>query len=82
MALQISRLQEPEKPVKAEPQSEFLTVQEVAHLLRCGSGKIYKMLQEGKLPGKKIGNTWRVWRRELEEFLESQSNQKGGQIND
>lgn len=56
---------------------EFLTVQEVARLLKCGSGKIYKMLQEGKLPGCKIGNTWRVRQRELEDYLAAQSNQRG-----
>lgn len=55
--------------------TQVLTVQEVANLLNCGNQKIYRLLQSGTIPGFKIGGSWRIWKHELEQFLNSQSNQ-------
>lgn len=60
--------------------NQVFTVQEVANLLNCGNQKIYKLLQSGILPGFKIGGSWRIWRHELERFLDSQSNQSKTQM--
>ncbi len=54
---------------------DFMTVSEVADILRVGRAKMYRMLQNGEIPGKKIGCEWRISRLELESFLAQQSNQ-------
>jgi len=40
-------------------QSEFLTAQEVAEYLRLPLSTVYKLVQDHKLPGFKVGKHWR-----------------------
>jgi excisionase family DNA binding protein len=47
------------------PTDEILTVREVADYLRLGESTIYRLAQEGKLPGRKIGGTWRFSRQAI-----------------
>ncbi len=54
-----------------EGTSDFImTVEEVSEYLRLAQSTIYKLLNEGKLPGRKIGGSWRFSRRALDEWLE------------
>ncbi len=46
-----------------------MTVDEVSEYLRLGKSTIYKLVQDGELPGRKIGGTWRFSREGLEEWL-------------
>ena len=45
-----------------------LTVQEVAQRLSLGRGTVYKMLEEGTLPGIRVGRLWIVTRYALDEW--------------
>jgi excisionase family DNA binding protein len=47
-----------------------MTVEEVSEYLRLAQSTIYKLLSEGKLPGRKIGGSWRFSRRALDEWIE------------
>jgi excisionase family DNA binding protein len=47
-----------------------MTVQEVSQYLRLAESTIYKLAQEGKLPGRKIGGRWRFSRESLQRWLE------------
>lgn len=46
-----------------------MTVEEVSIYLKLGKSTVYKLVQEGKLPGRKVGGTWRFSRVGIEEWL-------------
>ena len=61
-------MQEQEKDGKAENDT-VLTVREVALYLRMAESTVYRLAQERKLPGRKIGGMWRFSRKELDRWL-------------
>ena len=50
----------------------FLTLRQVADMLRCTQGQVYSLVRSGDLQGIQIGgrNQWRVERSKLEEYIE------------
>ena len=48
---------------------ENLTVKDVAEYLNRSETTIYNMLNNGELPGIKLGGKWIVRKRDLDEFL-------------
>lgn len=50
---------------------EFLTVEEVAKILKMHSNTVYKMCREGGLPAVKIGKEWRIEAARFAQFLQS-----------
>ena len=65
--------------------TEFLTVEEVAEYLRLPLSTVYKLAQDKKLPGFKVGKHWRFrketfdqWIRAQEESLKSTSSHNQG----
>jgi excisionase family DNA binding protein len=52
--------------------NELLTTREVRDLLRVDRITIYRMLDQGRLPGFKVGGQWRFSRREIEGWLDAQ----------
>lgn len=66
-------------PVERLRQEELLTVQEVANLLRVSPPYVYKLLNERKLNGLRVGpRSWRVYSSSLEEYLERLNGGEGG----
>lgn len=63
--------------------SDILTVEEAALLLKIPRSSVYKLAQEGKLPGQKVGKHWRFNRNTLLNWIsgrvkfEEKSNNKG-----
>ncbi|MGM0845696.1 MAG: helix-turn-helix domain-containing protein [Bacillota bacterium] len=51
-------------------EKEIMTVAQVAEYLQLSEMTTYKLVQEGKIPGFKIGRHWRVKREDLAEFIE------------
>ena len=51
---------------------DILTVSEVANLLRLAKSTVYKLANEGKIPGRKIGGSWRFSRQAILEWLRKQ----------
>lgn len=49
--------------------TSVMTVADVAAFLRLSESTVYRLAQEGKLPGRKIGGTWRFLRSALEQWL-------------
>lgn len=49
--------------------TEFLTIPEVALLLRIGEKTAYTLAREGKLPAFKAGNQWRVPKKALDQWV-------------
>lgn len=48
----------------------YLTVEEVAERFGVNVTTIYRLLQQGRLPGFKVGNQWRFSEARLEEWVE------------
>lgn len=46
-----------------------INVTEVAVFLRLTESTVYKLAQEGKLPGRKIGGTWGFSREQVEALM-------------
>ncbi|MDD9966211.1 MAG: helix-turn-helix domain-containing protein [Myxococcales bacterium] len=49
-----------------------MTVDEVARYLRLGRRVVYRLAQEGVLPGRKIANRWRFHLEDIEAWVRTQ----------
>jgi excisionase family DNA binding protein len=52
--------------------TEFLTVEEVAEYLRLPLSTVYKLAQDKKLPGFKVGKHWRFRKEAFQEWIKEQ----------
>lgn len=48
---------------------EVLTIDELAIYLKVSKSTLYKLVQEGKIPGQKVGKHWRFHRDVIEQWL-------------
>ena len=55
---------------------EILTLDEVAAYLKAGKKTVYRLAQQGRIPGFKLGGTWRVRRSELDRWIAAQIAEK------
>ncbi len=55
---------------------ENLTVKDVAEYLNRSETTIYNMLNNGELPGIKLGGKWIVRKKDLDEFLDKKMQQQ------
>jgi len=62
------RTKESEHPMDQQ-QSDILTVEEAADLLRIPRSSVYKLAQEGKIPAQKVGRHWRFHRATLVQWV-------------
>lgn len=49
--------------------SEIMTLKEVAKYLKMTEVTIYRYVNEGKIPGVKIGSRWRFVKEKIDDFL-------------
>jgi len=50
---------------------QILTLKEVAAYLKLAEKTAYRLASEGKLPGFKVGGSWRFKREDLEAWIEN-----------
>jgi excisionase family DNA binding protein len=50
-------------------EKEILTIEEAAAYLQIGKRSIYKLVKDGKIPGKKVLNKWRFEKESLREWV-------------
>lgn len=55
---------------------QILTLKEVAAYLKLAEKTAYKLAAEGKLPGFKVGGSWRFKREDVEKWIEEQKVKK------
>lgn len=55
---------------------EILTLDEVAEYLKAGKKTVYRLAQQGQIPGFKLGGTWRFRRTELDHWIAAQIAEK------
>lgn len=58
----------PTKQPAAQPDS-VLTIDELAAYLKIAKSTLYKLAQEGKVPGQKVGRHWRFHRETIDKWL-------------
>ncbi|WP_028834414.1 MULTISPECIES: helix-turn-helix domain-containing protein [Pseudoalteromonas] len=51
---------------------DILTIQELAIYLKLNEKTAYRLASEGKLPGFKVGGSWRFKRVDIEHWIEEQ----------
>ena len=51
---------------------EILTLKEVAEYLKLAEKTAYRLAAEGKLPGFKVGGSWRFKREDVLQWIEQQ----------
>ncbi len=55
---------------------EILTIREVAELLKINEKTAYRLAAEGRLPGFKVGGSWRFERQEISNWIKRQTEGK------
>lgn len=50
--------------------SKVLTIKEVAEFLDLNEATIYRLVNSGEIPGKKIGRVWRFSKKVVNEWFE------------
>ncbi|WGO98348.1 helix-turn-helix domain-containing protein [Saccharophagus degradans] len=53
-----------------ETTDQILTLKEVAAYLKLADKTAYKLAADGKLPGFKVGGSWRFKREDIERWIE------------
>jgi excisionase family DNA binding protein len=57
--------------------ARFLTVQEVAGMLRVSSMTVYRLIKAGDLPAVRVGRSFRVQESDVDAYLASRYTQAG-----
>ena len=60
---------------------QILTIREVAELLKINEKTAYKLAAEWKIPGFKVGGSWRFERSTIEKWIEKKSNRQTNENN-
>lgn len=60
--------------------TEFLTVEEVAEYLRLPLSTVYKLAQDNKLPGFKVGKHWRFRKDAIQEWIRKKENDRANNV--
>lgn len=55
---------------------DILTIREVAQYLKLNEKTAYRLAAEGKLPGFKVGGSWRFRRAEVDKWIGDKINNK------
>lgn len=55
---------------------QILTLKEVAAYLKLAEKTAYKLAAAGKLPGFKVGGSWRFKREDIDNWIEEKKNDK------
>lgn len=51
--------------------SYVMTIDELAEYLKLSNSTLYKLAQEGKVPGQKVGKHWRFHRDAIDDWLKT-----------
>jgi len=57
---------------------EILTIREVAELLKINEKTAYRLAAEGKIPGFKVGGSWRFERQEIARWIKRKVDEQQG----
>ena len=55
------------------PPPEVMTIDDLAAYLQVSKSSLYKLAQDGKVPGQKVGKHWRFHKESVDEWLKRSS---------
>ena len=60
---------------------DILTIKELAEYLKLNEKTAYRLVSEGKIPGFKVGGSWRFQRAEIQNWIKAKSSEakEGGE---
>lgn len=64
--------------IKYKMEKRYLTIEEVAEIMRVNARTVYRLAEKGKIPAIKFGKSWRINFDELEEFLKQETKNERG----
>jgi excisionase family DNA binding protein len=62
----------------AKPESDILTILEVARYLKVAERTVYRLAAAKKIPAFKVGGAWRFSRAEIDQWIRRQSSSAPG----
>ncbi len=62
----------------ATQRDSVMTIQELSTYLKIAKSTLYKLAQEGKLPGQKVGRHWRFRKERIDRWLDEREPQDRG----
>ena len=62
--------------MQTEMQTDIMTIREVADYLKLTEKTAYRLTAEGKIPGFKVGGSWRFRRSEIEGWIDRKVSRK------
>jgi len=68
------RAEFPESPTPAPP--PVMTIDELAEYLQVSKSSLYKLVQNGHIPGHKVGKHWRFRRLTIDRWLDQSEGQR------
>ncbi|SFQ06291.1 transcriptional regulator, AlpA family [Pseudomonas sp. NFPP07] len=57
---------------------EIMTLKEVAEYLKLAEKTAYRLVAEGKIPGFKVGGSWRFKKEAIESWIDRQTGSRRG----
>jgi len=60
-----------------EQSEQVMTLEELALYLKIPKSTLYKIVQEGRIPGQKLGKQWRFGKQAIDLWLQQQPNTHG-----
>jgi excisionase family DNA binding protein len=63
--------------MSSEPQ-QVMTIDELAEYLQIAKSTLYKLAQEGKVPGQKVGKHWRFRKEAIDRWLDDREGASQG----
>ena len=63
----------------ADQSDDVLTIDDLANYLKIAKSSLCKLVQEGKVPGQKIGKHWRFRKASIERWLEENNRMDRGE---
>lgn len=61
-----------------EQADEIMTLEELSIYLKIPKSTVYKLVQDGRIPGQKLGKQWRFGKKAINEWLSNQPPKVGG----
>lgn len=60
----------------SEQSDQVFAIKELSKYLRIAESSLYKLVREGKIPGQKIGKTWRFYKPAIDSWLSEKNEDK------
>lgn len=67
----------PPSPGRSRQTPEVMTIDDLVTYLQVPKSSLYKLAQEGKLPGQKVGRHWRFRRERIDRWLDASEKADG-----